>query len=402
MHIALFSPAWPANEFPNGIVTYVHNLRTGLISQGHRVSVFAPEIGQASGDSDIHLVEATAMHRITGKLARLAGGRSYDAFGWGKVIAAKINAVHKTDPIDVVEMEESFGWCADVQNRVAAPVVVKLHGPAFLTLTGEDRQTGIARTKIELEGEALRQIATITSPSRRTLLDTVSRYGLEPRLSMVIPNPMAVDATIKPWKPDDCDSKTILFVGRFDRLKGGDTALFAFRRLLEMDPRLQLIFVGPDRGLTSASGTRMFFDEFSKSLFTEAQRRSIRYLGKLPRVEIDGLRRQAMLTIVVSRWENQPNTALEAMLQGCPVVAIDAGGVGEIIEHGVTGLLARGDDIDDLCSKMISLLHDPARAMLLGENARRAVMERHSVPRLTAKTLEVYLRAISMAKVSGG
>ena len=107
-----------------------------------------------------------------------------------------------------------------------------------------------------------------------------------------------------------------------------------------------------------------------------------------------------MMTIVASRWENQGYTALEAMIQGCPVVATKVGGMSEIIEHGVTGLLARPDDIDDLCAKMASLLKDPATARRLGENARRFVNDGLNANKLAAETLDVYREVISMAKAA--
>ena len=109
MHIGLFSPAWPVNEYPSGIVTYVHNLRTELMNQGHRVSVFANVIGRTNQDSGIYLVEATVMYRIRRKLTKLVRGGTHEVFGWGRAIAAKVNEVNQRDPLDVFEMEESFG-----------------------------------------------------------------------------------------------------------------------------------------------------------------------------------------------------------------------------------------------------------------------------------------------------
>lgn len=368
------------------------------MNQGHRVSVFTGRIGRTNQDSGIHRVEAGVKYRILRKIAGLVRSGSYDALNWGKAIAATVNEVNRIDHLDVLEMEESFGWCADVQKLVPVPVVVKLHGPAFLDLVEEDRQTRFAAEKIENEGKALRQVAAIISPTQATLLDTVSRYDLDPLIRRVIRNPMMVEGDIKPWDLDGCDRKTILFVGRFDKRKGGDTVLIAFRRLLEIDASLKLIFVGPDRGLTSVGGSAVMFDEFRDSLFTQAQRPSVNYLGQLPRDEIVDLRRTAMVTVIASRWENQPNTALEAMIQGCPIVVCDTGGMSEIIEHEVTGLLARRDDIDDLCRKIMRLLNEPVRARQMGENARRVVTDRHSVQKLAMETVDVYCQAISLAK----
>lgn len=398
MHIGFYSPGWPVNEYPSGIVTYVHILRTELINQGHRVSVFSNVIGPTNRDPGIHLVEPTAKFIFLKLLNWLRQRGLYDVFYWGDAIGAKVRDVNHADPIDVLEMEESFGWCADVQKVAQIPIVVKLHGPEFLTQISALAQDKIALARIEMEGKALRQMAAIVSPSQSTLADTVSRYDLHPTIGKAIPNPVSVQPDLKLWDLEGCDRKTILFVGQFSMVKGGDTVLIAFRKLLEIDDSLKLFFVGPDTGVISGGGMTLHFNEFRDSLFTEAQRSNISYLGQLPREEISDLRGKAMLNIIYSRWENQPNTVLEAMIQGCPIVAGDVGGISEIIEHGVTGLLARRDNVDDLCQKVMSLINDPARARQLGENARRFVTDRHSVDKLTKDTVDVYRHAVMMAK----
>src|SRR5207244_714072 len=127
-------PGWPADEFPSGIVTYVHLLRSALLNQGHRVSVLANSIGTTNKDQGFHLVGSTFRYKMQSRLARARGKARHAVFAWGEAIATAAKRLHAADRIDVLEMEESFGWCADIQDRTGIPVVVKLHGPAFLTL----------------------------------------------------------------------------------------------------------------------------------------------------------------------------------------------------------------------------------------------------------------------------
>jgi glycosyltransferase involved in cell wall biosynthesis len=396
MHVALVSPSWPMHRFPNGIVTYVQLLREELVRQGHTVSVFANRIAPDSDDADVHLVSDSVGARLARRLSRWIGEDTPEVFGWGQRIAACIADVHRADPIDVIEMEESFGWCGDVQRLVDIPVVVKLHGPAFLSLVEEELDTPVAQQKVAIEGQVLRRLRAITSPSRDTLRRTVERYGLDPALSEVVPNPMHVDGEVPLWDPARCRPRHILFVGRFDKRKGGDHALLAFRRLLDDDPEVHLTFVGPDTGLTAAGGGRIHFDAFCAANFDERQRSRIDYKGQLQQSEIALLRTQAAVTLVASRWDNQPNTVLEAMIQACPVVAVNAGGVDELIEHQATGLLARARDLQDLSGQLRAMLQDPAAAARMGQAARTLVLARHSAPSLAEQSLAVYRRAIAL------
>jgi len=368
------------------------------LNQGHRVSVFSNVVYPGNKDRGVYRVASNAKVIFLAMVNWLCRRGARNVFSWGEAIGAKVRQVHQIDPIDVLEMEESFGWCADVQKQFSNPVVVRLHGPEFLTQISALANEEIAAERIEKENEALRKIATIVSPSRSTLSETISRYDLHPVIQRVVPNPVVVDPALQLWNPDACDRKMILFVGQFSKVKGGDIVLIAFRKLLELDNTLKLVFVGPDIGMASTDGPNTHFNEFRDALFAEAQRPCISYLGQVPRSDVFELRRKAMLTIVASRWENQPNTVLEAMIQGCPVVATDVGGISEIIENGVTGLLARRDNVDDLCQKVMSLINDPARARQLGENARRFVADRHAVDKLTRDTVDLYRHAIAMAK----
>ncbi|WP_280152744.1 glycosyltransferase family 4 protein [Piscinibacter sp. XHJ-5] len=395
MHIALVTPSWPMHRYPNGIVTYVHLLREELRAQGHRISVFANRIAPDGHEPGVHLVSDSMGSRLARRLARWAGNDLPEVFGWGQRIAASIDEVHRADPVDVIEMEESFGWCGDVQRLVDIPLVVKLHGPAFLSLVEEELDTPLAQQKIAAEGRALRRLHTITSPSGDTLRRTLERYGLRPALSEVVPNPMQVSTEVGLWDAARAAPRHILFVGRFDKRKGGDLVLLAFRRLLETDPRLRLTFVGPDTGLVRPAGPRIHFDEFCAGHFDPSQRERIDYKGQLSQADIARLRTQASVTLVASRWDNQPNTALEAMIQACPVVAVQAGGVDELVEHGVTGLLARAGDHDDLCAQLLAALDDPAAAGRMGQAARRRVLERHAGRTLAEQSLAVYRRAIA-------
>ena len=397
MHIGFYCSGWPVNQFPNGIVTYVHSLRKELLEQGHRVSVFASQIGNSNTDAGIHLVTTPTARKFSGKLARLLRIDQQEVFEWGKAIAKKVNAVHTADPLDAFEMEESFGWCGDVQLSVPIPVIVKLHGPEFLTQIAAYGQPELAAVRVRKEGEGLRKIRAIVSPAACTLQRTVEHYALRPQIEQVIPNPVVVDPEMEEWQFDTCDKKTLLFVGQFSKVKGGDIMLLAFQRLLERDPNLKLVFVGPDRGIPGTDQSSTSFREFQDSLFTDAAIRKIRYMGQIPRNDVFGLRTSSAVTIVVSRWENQPNTALEAMAQGCPVVAFNSGGIGEIIHHGTTGLLARPGDIEDLCAQIMSVLSDPAGAARMGSNAREYVLRRHSVQRVASEALHVYARAVSLA-----
>lgn len=393
MHVALVSPAWPPEKYTNGIVTYVHSLREELNRAGHTVSVFSSKL--ADPEPGVFQVRQSRSRQFVSWVKARTRGEWIVPLEWGFAIAGTVAAVHRSTPIDVIEMEESFGWAADVGRSTGIPTVVKLHGPAFKSLLDEKRQTRLGAARIVNEGKALRRQKILISPAQTTLDDTVSFYGLEPELSVHIPNPLKLPPSAPLWSLSTCDRHTLLFVGRFDTLKGGDIVLRAFAQVLESQPNMRLIFVGPDTGVALPSGQIVHFDELKSELFPACTER-VEFRGKLPPNEIYDLRIRCLATIVASRWENQSYTALEAMLQGCPVVSTDAGGQGEIIEHGVRGLLAKSCSAEDLADKLLSLIAQPDWAARLGAGGRAYVLERHAPDRIMKETLEVYESAIRL------
>ena len=396
MHIALWSPAWPIEKFNNGIVTYAHWMKRELERQGHRVSIFTRQRDDSVRDPSVYLVEGRPFwDRLKRRLSGTPFSIEQGIFNISSTIAARLRQVHRRDPIDIIEMEESFGWFADVSAQTGLPVLVKLHGPAFLSLVENELTSSFGKQKIDREGQALRRSSAIISPSQRTLSETIGRYGLTPKYQQHIVNPMAMDDDTPLWRLKTCDRDTILFVGRFDLRKGADIALQAFLATLKERPKLKLIFVGPDNGLSMPDGTQSQFKDYCDSHFPKALRDRVDYRGRLGNREIAQLRTRAMVTIVASRWENQGYTVLEAMYQACPVVSTDAGGCPESVIDGLTGRLARSEDPHDFAGKICSMLEDPEGAEALGKAARQHVIANHASAKVAAETLEAYREVIS-------
>jgi glycosyltransferase involved in cell wall biosynthesis len=395
MHIALWSPAWPLEKFQNGIITYVHWMKREFEEQGHRVSVFTGKLDSSVEEPGIYQLRRGRWDEAVHRVARRWIPVERAIFGFSAAIATEISRVHRRHPIDIIEMEESFGWFADVGKLTSLPLLVKLHGPAFLSLVGEELNTSFGRTKVAREGRALKLATAIASPCEITLQQTIERYRLAPKHKAHIVNPLTMDSSTPHWRLDACDRNTILFVGRFDLRKGADVALKAFLLVLKDHPNLKLIFVGPDSGLSTADGGRIYFNVYCDSLYPPELRARVEFRGPLANHEVTKLRAQSMVTVVASRWENQGYTVLEAMFQGCPVVSTDAGGCPESVINGVTGRLARSEDPEDFAAQLRAMIRQPEAAEAMGKAARRHVLELHSVNRVAAVSLELYERVIS-------
>ena len=214
----------------------------------------------------------------------------------------------------------------------------------------------------------------------------------------MIPAPTLPIAAAYRWRLEDCDRKQVLFIGRFDRHKGGDLIIEAFGRVLEVIPNARLLFVGPDRGLITGDGECWTIEKFVRErIHCGLQTGRVEWLGNqlLPFEKLEQLRRRAMMTVICSRYENFPLTVVEAMAWGCPTVAANVGGIPEILVDGVNGLLHRSEDPSDIAAKIIRLLTNPVEAAELGRRAA-SDCERQFYPDVVADRLvEFYRRVIS-------
>jgi glycosyltransferase involved in cell wall biosynthesis len=371
--VGLISPAWPADTASNGIATYVANLRIGLDAAGLESTVIANQVEPTRGRADdtpgvIDAGRFLPPWPLKGvwKTHEQFAGVDTTARRIAFRVSAALRAAHARAPLDLFEMEESLGAAHFVADSIARPMIVRLHGPWCVVAPAlgfpDDRTF---RRRVALERRAICGADAVSSPSRYALASVRRHYGLGLPDAQVIPNPIAIQPVNRRWRYEACDKKTVLFVGRFDRLKGGDVVLAAFRRLASEVREAQLLFVGPDRGLRDGTGKIWTFDEYVRTHLPEEASGRIKMLGEQPASAIAELRRSSFLTLVASRFETFSMTAVEALSYGSPLVAPAAAAIVEIVEHGRNGLLFAEADPEDSARQLISLFRDPELARRL-------------------------------------
>jgi len=219
----------------------------------------------------------------------------------------------------------------------------------------------------------LAKSVVIQSEAVRTCLPLGAR-----RNAVVIPNPVlspVVDSVLPPiLLPRPC----VLCVGRLSAEKGQDVLLKAFALVQERFPQWNLVLVGD-------GPARADLEQLAERL---GIKNAVVFAGKVRAV--DQYYRQADIYVCPSHYEGFPNALCEAMAHGLPVVATDApGAMGEIVHHGVSGILVPVANPAALAEGLGTLLGDVARRNTLGQRAR-SVADRFS-PRLVLKMWEKLL-----------
>ncbi|MEU5576132.1 glycogen synthase [Streptomyces huasconensis] len=181
----------------------------------------------------------------------------------------------------------------------------------------------------------------------------------------------------------------VLFVGRITRQKGVPHLL---RAAGQLDPGVQLVLCAgaPDTPEIDAE-FRVLFEELSRG------RAGVQWLpDMLPRPEIVQLLTHAALFVCPSVYEPLGIVNLEAMACGTAVVASRVGGIPEVVEDGVTGLLVPYEPKNpegferDLGLVLNELATDPGRAAAMGAAGRRRAVDAFGWDAVARRTVEVY------------
>lgn len=124
----------------------------------------------------------------------------------------------------------------------------------------------------------------------------------------------------------------------------------------------------------------------------------VRFHGHLSPLALEQrLRRAAVVVVPSVWWENLPYAVIEAQALGRAVVASRTGGIPELVEHGVDGLLVPPGDGRALADAVKQLLGDPSLRRRLGAAASARVRERHDLDHHVARVSAEYGKCIGPA-----
>jgi glycosyltransferase involved in cell wall biosynthesis len=409
LSIGFYAPGWPLAAFQNGIVTSIATLAPILTAMGQQVSILTGDLVEQTADESIYsTTQIVASRTMVQKAAdgllyrvapRLAG--KHVRRRWFLTMVRRAIAERQ---IQIIEIEESFGIARWIREATETAICIRLHGPWFLNgpAFGVPDNSEF-RERVREEGRAIRVADAVCAPSRNVLDQVRQFYGLALPEAEVIPAPTLPVPITERWRLEDADVKRLVFIGRFDRHKGGDLVIEAFRRVLEAVPEATLCFKGPDWGYAASDGRTWNLVDFVRDRLPGAlETGRVEWLGNrpLPFPALARLRKQALVSIICSRYENFPLTVVEAMALGCPTVAANVGGIPEILQDGFNGLLHRSEDPADLAAKIVYLLKNPLHAAELGRQAASDCERKFYPDVIAGRLLEFYRRVVSRSKRS--
>ena len=160
------------------------------------------------------------------------------------------------------------------------------------------------------------------------------------------------------------DDKIILSLGSIKKIKGSDTLLYAFLELGKTyinKNNLKLIYVGkgPMKSILEEKVKEKDFNEY------------VKFLGNFPHEEVPNIYKLSDIYIISSLYEGAPQSLLDAMFNGLPIIGTDVNGINNLIKHGKNGLLYEKGNIKDLKEKIKKIVEDKYLSNICGKHAKK-------------------------------
>jgi glycosyltransferase involved in cell wall biosynthesis len=192
--------------------------------------------------------------------------------------------------------------------------------------------------------------------------------------------PNAADQAFFNLKNAPHPQPVILCVGNIIPLKNQNAFIRALDPVAER-MQFKVVFVG------GALSSDRYAREFGQLIIT---RPWCQHIGFADREILRNWLVKARLLALPSLEENCPMVLLEAMAAGLPVVAARVGGVPDIFEENVEGILFDPTNPESIRTAVVRTLEDPARAGTMAESAKNKALERYRPAIIAARHIDVY------------
>ncbi len=379
---------------------YVSQACRALVRAGHEVHVLTaahPGLERASA-----LYPGVRVHVAECDSGPGQGACRNEPMRHALAVQHTLQALHARHPFDFIEFAAPWGEGAFALRARrtlgafgSAVLAVRLHTP-----TVEHHEANrVAALDLDVaftehqEAQALREAELLLSPTRALLEKVTRRLGLR-QPSAVLPSPFFAEASgARPTTPrrEPTGRARILHVGPLEYGKGLHLLIEAGQRLLEKQLDVELYFIGGDTR-TGPFGQSM--RSWLERRVPEAWRNRFHFEPARPRAELLPALREAAVCCFPAPGESVPDECLEAMAEGAFVIGGDAGGLGELLEDGRSGLLFPSGDVARLAETLERALKDEA----LQRAVRQAAPERiatHRAPERYVTELERTLERVA-------
>jgi glycosyltransferase involved in cell wall biosynthesis len=364
-------------EFYKHHRSFEHNYSKLMTKHGHK-----PTVIYLSREKNIRVQKHEFGHKI---VAVPINGPRYIRQINSAVLASTLQEMKEADVIHI------FCYYSNFYDALAP--ILRFKGLKFVA---QGQAIAPSTFSLDLRKTLTLQFAEHVIPINS---DDVKRITTDYKISSskvtLIPN--GVDTTIfKPMTKSRAknvlgiseDNYRILAIARLEHGKGIDILLHAFAQVLKSKKNVDLIIVGN-------GPMRMTLESLADKLGLQ---KHVLFAGFVPNELTPYYYNSADIFVIPSRDEACSIALLEAMACGLPVIGSRTGGIKDVIQHMVNGILFEVEDYQSLAFTLLKVISNEDWRIELGKNARKIAEEKYDVEKIYMKLIKVFEEVLEHPK----
>jgi hypothetical protein len=384
-----------------GIARFTHQLARSLGKLGHQVHVLTA----GAGHDRVDFEDGVWVHRIVVREQEPPAnpalrGIPTHIWDYSRTMLGEALEIASRRRVDAVEAPIWDVEGAAFIGHPAFPLVTSLHTTLQFHLdsnpelkSDERFMREFAQPMLRIERLLLQSSDAIHGNSHAIVEEIESAYGLTLDRSLL----RVVSHGLEDWTAGAADAPSahqpgspvrLVFIGRLELRKGVDVVMDIAPIVLREHPEVLLEFFGNDR-LPGEDG-RTWRERFESLSEFAGLRDRVVFHGEVSDERLRQAYAQADVILAPSRFESFGLVHLEGAMYGKPVVGSRSGGMVEVIEDGVTGMLPEPGNARSLSLALRRLLADAALRERMGRAARRRYLEKFTSERMAADVARMF------------
>lgn len=355
LHIAFVTPEFiTEKENEGGLGNYLHRMSRTLCEMNHHVEMFVtsqhpPETFDFDGVT-VHRIAADAGRGLPGRLVRRVAGwrgvrrlgldRIGDMLAGAKALASALRRRAETQHFDFVQSADFMASGLFLRRAGVRPHLARCSSASELVSAVDGDRSLFARWHDRLRRATLRKADLCYAPSRYVAEHYQQRFGLD---MAVLRPPAMLEAEPAAQPPCPLPPRFLVHFGLLRSYKGTGVLADALPLVWQQEPDFRMIWAGRGRGRELEGWFASWREHRDKVL----------YAGQLSRPDLYAVVRRAEASVLPSLVNNLPNSVIESLLLGVPVIGSRGASIDELVEDGRSGLLVPVGDAQALAAALV-------------------------------------------------
>jgi asparagine synthase (glutamine-hydrolysing) len=353
LRMAFLTPEFVTEQtMAGGLAVYTDRITRTLRDMGHEPEVFT----LAEKEPGVIYHNNVRIERVARRDARLIhwlrrlsslhrnlniGGSLHDLGGALSLAYALVNR-DREKPFDFVHCSDYGLTSLFVKKRTDRPVLVRCSWARDLFTSVDGSTLTLDNWLINfLERLSIRRATLAYAPSLFVAKHMWQKHKI--KLSVLRP-PFFLEQQPTEQIPDELPTRYLIHFGLLGKRKGTDVLAKALPMVWQVEPDLMMVWAGQEHCYSIVEESRQLWGDRANQ---------VKWLGPIERPVLYAILKKAEAAVLPSRCDNLPNTVIESLLFGVPVIGTDGASIDELVEPGVCGELVPIENATALAQAMI-------------------------------------------------